>query len=107
MTKITAGLPHPSRYSAVDIPQDNAELVAKVRQLTAGLSADNGDLLAAFPRLQHRDGYGARGWKGEAPPALDGGAGRGGSQAPEGKKQAYQGTLASYEELRAKALAAW
>src|SRR3990172_6718121 len=57
MTKITAGPPHPSRYTAVDIPQDDAELVAKVRQLTAGLSSDNADLLAAFHRIQHEYGY--------------------------------------------------
>ena len=57
MTKITAGPPHPSRYTAVDIPQDDAGLVAKVRQLTAGLSSDNADLLTAFHRIQHEYGY--------------------------------------------------
>ena len=57
MTKITAGPPHPSRYTAVDIPQDDAELVAKVRQLTAGLSSDNADLLTALHRIQHEYGY--------------------------------------------------
>src|SRR3990172_13262325 len=57
MTKITAGPPHPSRYTAVDIPQGDAELVAKVRQLTAGLSSDNADLLTAFHRIQHEYGY--------------------------------------------------
>lgn len=57
MTKITAGPPHPSRYTAVDIPQDDVELVAKVRQLTAGLSSDNADLLSAFHRIQHEYGY--------------------------------------------------
>ena len=57
MTKITAGPPHPSRYTAVDSPPDDGELVAKVRQLTAGLSADNADLLTAFHRIQHEYGY--------------------------------------------------
>ena len=56
MTKITAGPSHPSRYTAVDIPQDDAELVAKVRELTADLSSDNADLLTAFHRIQHEYG---------------------------------------------------
>ena len=68
MTKITAGPPHPSRYTAIDIPQDDAELVAKVRQLTAGLSSDNADLLTAFHRIQHEYGYVPR----EAIPVLAG-----------------------------------
>ena len=57
MTKITAGPSHPSRYTAVDIPPEDAELAAKVRELTAGLSADSADLLSAFHRIQHEFGY--------------------------------------------------
>ena len=57
MTKITAGPAHPSRYTAVDSPPDDGELAAKVRELTAGLSADSADLLSAFHRIQHEFGY--------------------------------------------------
>ena len=57
MTKITAGPSHPSRYTATDIPREDAELAAKVRELTAGLSADSADLLSAFHRIQHEFGY--------------------------------------------------
>jgi NADH:ubiquinone oxidoreductase subunit E len=57
MTRITAGPPHSSRHAAVDVPQDDAGLAAKVRELTAGLSADSADLLAAFHRIQHEYGY--------------------------------------------------
>ncbi len=57
MTRITAGPPHSSRYAAVDTSPDGAALVAKVRELTAGLSADSADLLTAFHRIQHEYGY--------------------------------------------------
>src|SRR3989304_3157059 len=57
MTRITAGPPPPSRYTAVDPPPGDAELAAKVRELTAGLSSDSADLLTAFHRIQHEYGY--------------------------------------------------
>ena len=57
MTRITAGPPHSSRYTAVDTPPDDTELAAKVRELTAGLSSDSADLLTAFHRIQHEYGY--------------------------------------------------
>jgi NADH:ubiquinone oxidoreductase subunit E len=57
MTKITAGPPHSSRYTAIDTPPDDTGLAAKVRELTAGLSPDSADLLAAFHRIQHEYGY--------------------------------------------------
>ena len=56
MTRITAGPAHSSRYTAVD-GADDAGLAAKVRELTAGLSPDSADLLAAFHRIQHEYGY--------------------------------------------------
>ncbi len=50
MTKITAGPAHSSRYAVVE---PLADLAAKVLELIADLSADNGDLLTAFHRIQH------------------------------------------------------
>lgn len=63
MTKITAGPPHSSRYTAVE---PLADLAAKVRDLVADLSPDNADLLTAFHRIQHEYGY----VPGEAIPVL-------------------------------------
>jgi formate dehydrogenase subunit gamma len=57
MTKITAGPPHSSRYTAVAPGPEHADLVARVRELIADLSPDNGDLLSAFHRIQHEYGY--------------------------------------------------
>jgi formate dehydrogenase subunit gamma len=54
MTKITAGPPHSSRYTTVE---PLGELAAKVRDLIAGLSPDNADLLRAFHRIQHEYGW--------------------------------------------------
>jgi formate dehydrogenase subunit gamma len=54
MTKITAGPAHSSRYTVVE---PLADLSAKVLDLIADLSADNGDLLTAFHRIQHEYGY--------------------------------------------------
>ncbi len=53
MTRITAGPPHSSRSTLSDAPPDDGDLAAKVRELTAGLSPDNADLLTAFHRIQH------------------------------------------------------
>lgn len=66
MTKITAGPPHSSRYTAVAPAPEHADFVAKVRELIADLSPDNGDLLTAFHRIQHEYGY----VPGEAIPVL-------------------------------------
>jgi len=66
MTKITAGPPHASRYTAVAPAPEHADFAAKVRELIADLSPDNADLLTAFHRIQHEYGY----VPGEAIPVL-------------------------------------
>ena len=65
MTRITAGPPHSSRYTVIEPLVD---LAAKVQDLIDDLSPDNGDLLAAFHRIQHEYGYVPR----EAVPLLAG-----------------------------------
>lgn len=57
MTRITAGTPHSSRYTAVEPAPGDTEFASKVRELVADLSPDNADLLVAFHRIQHDYGY--------------------------------------------------
>jgi formate dehydrogenase subunit gamma len=57
MTRITAGPPHSSRYTAAEPATGRAEFAARVRELIADLSPDSGHLLAAFHRIQHEYGY--------------------------------------------------
>jgi NADH:ubiquinone oxidoreductase subunit E len=56
MTKISAGPPHPSRYSDLD-PAGDPRLLARVSELIADLQPDNAGLLTAFHRIQHDFGY--------------------------------------------------
>ncbi len=57
MTRITAGPPHSSRYSAVDRAVGDADLLARTEELIAGLAPDEAGLLTAFHRIQHEYGY--------------------------------------------------
>lgn len=55
--KITAGPPHPSRFTAVDPVKGDEAVQEKVRELIDDLTPDNADLLPAFHRIQHEFGY--------------------------------------------------
>jgi NADH:ubiquinone oxidoreductase subunit E len=57
MTKISAGPPHPSRYTALDVAAEAPALAAKLDELLAGLEPDDASLLTAFHRIQHEYGY--------------------------------------------------
>ena len=57
MTKISAGPPHPSRYTALDVAAEDPELARSVDELIADLEPDNASLLTAFHRIQHSYGY--------------------------------------------------
>jgi NADH:ubiquinone oxidoreductase subunit E len=56
MTKISAGPPHPSRFTALD-PAGDPALLARLDALIADLEPDNASLLTAFHRIQHELGY--------------------------------------------------
>src|SRR3990170_1576850 len=57
MTRITAGPPNSSRYTAVQPAAGDPVVLAKVRDLIADLSPDLADLLTAFHRVQRECGY--------------------------------------------------